>query len=261
VGRDGSGYNDRVRVVVLLALAACGRVDFAERTLDAAADGVVATGHDEDGDGIPDSQDPCPHVAGTTLDSDNDGVGDDCDPNPTTPTEHWVKFATMQTGDIAFDDISGFVQEADSIRAPSDAAPYITLPVTKVRIDMGWTVHAVVGTGQHQVAFGVDENTGTPEYYFAELNQAIGGTHDAAIYQYDSSGYTLLDGIDPGAFHAGDGLMRMDCDTTHHLFTGWTGQMYTVTAATPAYAGGKGIRFAFNGIDVSINYLAIIATN
>jgi hypothetical protein len=37
-------------------------------------------------------------------------------PNPTIPTEHWVKFATMQPGDTAFDDLTGLTQEADSVR-------------------------------------------------------------------------------------------------------------------------------------------------
>jgi len=250
-----------VRVVALLfALAACGRLDFAERTFDAASDTV--TGHDEDGDGIPDSLDPCPHVAGTTLDTDSDGVGDDCDPNPTTPSEHWVLFATMQPGDVGFDDSSMFLQEADSLRSTNIAAPYVTLPLGKVRIDMGWEVHAVVGTGQHQVALGVDEDAGVTDYYFAELNDNM-GFHDAAIVQYDTMTfmYTQIDPMDPGPFHAGVGLTRLDCDTTHHLLTGWTGQMYTMTAATPSYQGGKGIRFALNGIDVSIDYLAVIATN
>jgi hypothetical protein len=250
-----------VRVVALLvALVACGRLDFAERTPDATP---VAVGHDEDGDGIPDPMDPCPHVAmGGTTDTDGDGVGDACDPNPTVPSEHWVKFATMQAGDTAFDDITGFTQEADSIRASNSPAPYLTMPLGKVRIDMGWVVHSVVGTGQHQVALGVDENTGVAEYYFAELDDNGIGMHYASITQYDSTtGYMGLATMDPGAFHAGAGLTRLDVDTTHTLLTGWTGQMYNLTAATPAYAGGKGIRFALNGIDVSVNYLAIIATN
>lgn len=43
--------------------------------------------HDEDGDGIPDADDPCPHLAGPMAkhDSDGDGVGDACDPSPNDP--------------------------------------------------------------------------------------------------------------------------------------------------------------------------------
>jgi hypothetical protein len=49
------------------------------------ADAPPCTGHDEDGDGVPDVCDDCPHVADPAqLDSDGDGVGDACDPDPTT---------------------------------------------------------------------------------------------------------------------------------------------------------------------------------
>ena len=59
---------------VVVLLAACGRFDF-----------DPLGGHDEDGDGIPDREDPCPHVPGDRSDRDGDGVGDACDPNPDVP--------------------------------------------------------------------------------------------------------------------------------------------------------------------------------
>jgi len=251
----------------LLVVAGCGRLHFADHTdaavavADVMPDTALATGHDEDGDGIPDAQDPCPHVAGDTADADGDGVGDACDPNPSTPTEHWVMLATMQAGDTGFDDVTGFTQEADSIRIGGSVFPNVTLALANDRIDMGFDVHALVGTGQHQVAYGVDA-TASPEYYFGELNDDGAGFHDASIVRYDgSTGYTQLDQTDPGAFHTGTGLIRLDTGTTHNLYVGWTGQMYTLTAATPAYVGGPDLRVALNGIDVSIRYLAIIATN
>lgn len=258
-----------MRLLGLLALSACGRIDFNERhvsgdaaAVDTAADTMLSAGHDEDGDGIPDSSDPCPHIAGTAADSDGDGVGDDCDLHPTTATEHWVLFATMQPGDTAFDDLAGIGQEADAVRSASDSSPVLTMNLTNVRIDMAWDVHAVVGTGQHQIAYGIDQDATSGVYYFGELNDNSMGFHDAAIVSFDSTaGYQQLDQQDPGAFHAGSGFTRLDTGPTHQLITGWTGEMYTLNAATPAYAGGTYIRFAFNGLDVSIRYLAIIATN
>ncbi len=51
--------------------------------IDAAIDGptcLLDPASDEDGDGLANSTDPCPHVSGTQIDSDSDGHGDDCDP-------------------------------------------------------------------------------------------------------------------------------------------------------------------------------------
>lgn len=42
---------------------------------------------DLDGDGIPNSQDFCEHVAGGKFDEDQDGIGDDCDRCPIAPPE------------------------------------------------------------------------------------------------------------------------------------------------------------------------------
>jgi len=257
-------------LVVLLALGACGRRDF-DALIDAAGDATShdatfdgVTAHDEDGDGFPDSIDPCPHVAGDLTDTDGDGVGDACDIHPNTPTEHWVLFATMQAGDTAFDDITGFDQQADAIHITTtgNVSPALTMNLNRVRVDLGWTVNAVVGGAvQHQVAYGLD-NAAATEFYFGELNDNGMGLHDAAIVQFDgTSGYTSLDSQDDGAFHPGDGYSRMDFDTTMHLQTGWTGQLYTLNAATPAYLGGTDARFAINGVDISIRYLAVITSN
>jgi hypothetical protein len=73
-------------------LGACGRLDFAP----------IADGHDEDGDGVADAIDVCPHRAGSQLDTDGDGIGDDCDPEPTLARQHVLLFATMQPGDQPF---------------------------------------------------------------------------------------------------------------------------------------------------------------
>jgi len=255
-----------VRIALLVGLAACGRLDFAEHVdaSDAARDTPTATGHDEDGDGIPDSIDPCPHVAiGGMTDTDGDGVGDACDANPTTPSEHWLLFATMQPGDTAFDDLSAATQEADSVRFASDQSPAVTMTLNHARIDLGWTANALLSTAsmQHQVAFGIDAAV-QPEYYFCELNDNTMGLHDAAVVSYDmTNGYVQIAQMDPGAFHTGAGYTRLDTGTTMKLETGWTAQIYDVTAATPSYGGGTSIRFAFNGLDVSIRYLAIISSN
>ena len=69
----------------LVMLAACGRVNFD------LADPCPVQVHDEDGDGVDDTCDVCPHVGDNQRDTDGDGVGDACDPTP-QPTEQLVFF-------------------------------------------------------------------------------------------------------------------------------------------------------------------------
>jgi len=243
--------------VLIAALAACGRYDFAPL-----ADAI--TGHDEDGDGIPDVIDPCPHIAGDRADADGDGVGDACDPNPTVPSEHWLLFATLQPGDQPFDDPSVFAQDTDSLHLDTAANPRITRTVGTIRLDVGYDIHALVGTGQHQIAAGVD-NAAATVYYFGELNDN-GTNRDVSVVSYDvMNGYQFLAPQAIPGLHAGSGSFRLDAVATappaYHLVAGWVGEMYTSDAATPAYIGGTDIRFAINGLDLDLRYVAIIATD
>jgi hypothetical protein len=53
----------------------------------------MASGHDEDADGVDDACDVCPHVVDPAqVDSDGDGVGDACDPQPALPRQQLVLF-------------------------------------------------------------------------------------------------------------------------------------------------------------------------
>src|SRR3954469_6407472 len=104
----------RVAALIGVIAGGCGRFDF-HALPDAAAPPDTLALHDEDGDGIADIDDPCPHVAGDRADRDGDGVGDACDPNPDVPSEHWLVFATMQPGDQPFDDATQFDQKPDAL--------------------------------------------------------------------------------------------------------------------------------------------------
>jgi len=253
----------------LIALAGCGRYHFAQLPGDGAPDAAIdtvdaVTGHDEDGDGIPDSIDPCPHIAGDSTDSDGDGVGDACDPSPTLARDHWLVFSTMQPGDQPFDDASMFEQKPDSLHFVGDLAPIMTHTFGTVRIDLGFTINGLTGALQHQVAAGVDDSLATV-YYFGELNDNAGGT-DVAVVSYDmANGYITYDPQTFPSFHTGDGTLRLDAvaggSPMHTLQAGWVGEAYTSTSPTPGYAGGTVLRLALNGVDIDLRYLALISSN
>jgi hypothetical protein len=243
--------------VFAIALVACGRIDFAHIAPDA------LTGHDEDGDGIPDIIDPCPHIPGDRADADGDGVGDACDPNPTVPTEHWLLFATLQPGDVPFDDASSFTQEADSLHLVGTANTTITRAVGTVRVDIGYTINALDGAGQHQVGCGI-HNTSASEYYFGELNDN-GATKDVSIVQYDGvNGYVTIDPVALPGIHPGVGSLRLDAvavaPAEHHLVAGWVGETYASDGSTPAYSGGTAVFCSINGLDIDLRYVVLIAT-
>jgi hypothetical protein len=150
----------------LLGLLGCGRLEFvAMPEADARA-----PGHDEDGDGLEDAEDPCPHVPGDRADEDGDGVGDACDPHPTTGSDRLVVFSPLMPGDHPFDDLGAFEQQADGLHFAGDTANLgITRALGTTRIEIGFEIHALFGTGQRQVASGIAR--ATEPYYFVELNE------------------------------------------------------------------------------------------
>jgi hypothetical protein len=255
-----------IRLVVPLAfVVGCGRLDFGEVSdgglADGSSDTVQAVGHDEDGDGIDDALDTCPHVSGPNTDSDGDGVGDDCDPHPSTPGDHIGLFSTLEPGTNPFDDITDFSQDPDGLHHIGDVSLFLTRPIGSARIELGFDIVAIIGTGQHQIAVGVER--GMDPYYFAELNDNAGGTmHDLAVLSYDSvNGYMALASTDIALLHTGRGIHRLDVDATAHSYAtvaGWDGELYTAMASTPQYAGGVKLHYALNGLELVLRYIIVI---
>lgn len=87
-------------LVTVVTTAACGRVSF-DAQLDAQLDAHMADAdllalHDEDGDGINDRDDLCPHIADSDqADNDGDRVGNACDPLTDAALERIVFFDPM----------------------------------------------------------------------------------------------------------------------------------------------------------------------
>lgn len=244
----------RAIVVGLLLVAGCGRLDFEVVAADA-----VALGHDEDGDGIGDASDPCPHVAGDLADGDGDGVGDACDPDPAAGGDRIRVFSTLQPGDHPFADIGNLVQQEDGLRfAGANQGLAIPLALANARLELGFEIFALFGTGQHQVASGVET---APTFYFVELNDYL-GSETVQVVSYDPANqYVTLASAPHGGVHPGVGLLRYDVSTSppsYNAVAGWTGELYTAAAATPAFAGGTEVRVVLNGLDIELRYVIVI---
>ena len=242
-----------------VVIAGCGRLDF-DRVELIAAD-VAPIGHDEDGDGLGDTADPCPHVSGDDGDRDGDGVGDACDPDPAVAGDRIRVFSTLRAGDHPFADISPLVQEDDGLSYAGDITGLnLLLPLANGRFEIGFDIRALVGTGQHQIASGVE--AGTQPYYFTELNENVTGLKDVAVVSYDATnGYQFLGSVPHGGMHPGAGILRFDVATSPPTFTvvaGWVGELYTATASTPEFSGGTGITVVFNGLDFVMRYVVMI---
>lgn len=99
----------------------------------------------------------------------------------------------MQPGDQPFDDPSMFTQEPDALQIATNVGSTITRAVGTVRVDIGFEIRGLVGTGQHQIASGIGQAAATT-YYFVELNDDVNAQQD------------------PGPMHPGVGLLPFDRD-------------------------------------------------
>lgn len=220
-------------------------------------------GHDEDGDGIPDVDDPCPALAGDMA--DGDGVGDACDPNPTMMGDRIALFSPLTPGTSPFGnstDTTGWMQEADALHVASmTGAVQIDRAFTRAtRIEVGFEIVAFIGNTQHQIASGVVGGGAT--YDFVEINQN-GALHDVAIVELSpTNGYTNAGEVDHDGMHAGAGKLQYDAQMaaprSFSLVGGWTGELYMTSGPTPSYTGGTGVSFVVNGVDARLRYVFLV---
>ncbi len=259
----------------MLALAGCGRVGFESNPDAGLRDGAVDPGgHDEDGDGVPDAVDPCPHLRGSTADRDGDGVGDLCDPNPDAPGDTIALFATMAPGDQPFTggggDLSAvYTQQADALRFDGefgvDEGLYGSLqfPIVlgNVRVALGIDLLATLpgsGSGQYQIALAARDAV---PHYFIEINQVRDALDRAAIVEFDGSLYNDVGGDDlASGVHAGDLFMQ----TTQRVGAGvqseigWPGEMYEAEVSSALYQGATRIEMDVNNVHFEIRWLVVI---
>jgi hypothetical protein len=241
--------------LVLLLLAACGRLDFE----------LSPPGHDEDHDGLPDELDPCPYIAGDDADRDGDGVGDACDPHPDTPSEHFVVFSPFTPGSPQPLHGDPLVQNADSVECLDGCRFFIDEPVATDRVVLGFNILARFGTEQHQISLGPDEAA----YYFVELDDNANDVAHWVAVVFANQVTGNYDELDQHAIatdvHTGSGSIRLDTVAgpapTYAMEAGWLGELYDAEAATPDYAGAPSTHEIINGLDVELTYLAVIETD
>lgn len=180
---------------IALAAAACGRYRFDAR-VDAESRACMPVGHDEDGDGIDDACDGCPHVADPEqVDSDGDGVDDVCDPFPDTPTESiavfdpfrslqsfWVvpALAPTVTGDSLEFDAVGSQAFLNLLPTPTDDY-----------YEFGGAIGAA-GPPSTQVQIAVYSDNGAG-FYYCELYD-FGGMYSHFDLAYTQDGNTFSTG-------------------------------------------------------------------
>jgi len=256
---------------VLLLLAGCGRLGFEDVAAiggDAAVDVApdtsavcVAVGHDEDGDGVDDACDVCPHVFGMDQqDTDGDRVGDACDPQPLIPRQRIVLFDS-------FSDLSHWTRTSNEVALGgvavlngSTGVRALTRPYTPMtdQFEIGVATTNLGPASQSLVMINLD--TGSSGNYFCEIYD-----DGAALlqYTYTLDGSTFLHpGSTPAAHRLAqaDGRLQLERDATNvRCQTRWSGELLTVGGATPAIAANTLVLYAEN-VDVRIQYFIQIRT-
>ncbi len=255
----------RLASLVWLGALGCGRLGFdpaADGALDGPEDGAPAL-HDEDGDGVVDALDTCPHLAGPQVDSDGDGVGDACDWEPAIPRQKLAVVATMGPGQ-PFTIVAGaFEQRADALHFVGPGYGELEIPVsaTAIQIDVGADITGTVGAGsQHQLAIGA---TGAVPLDFGELNEQIGSFSNAALTRFDGSVFLVQDGRTlPTNIHAG--LVTM-----HVLLVpggaatvdiAWPGEPYHLEVPATVYTQATEVGIRINNTVIDLRYVVVVTT-
>lgn len=174
---------------------ACGRIDF-DVQASAIGDGgdgasLCATGHDEDGDGIVDACDVCPHIADPAqADGDGDHVGDACDPDPIMPAERIAFFDPFTQPRSEWMFVGPSVSyDGESLVIPGSSTAldaFIDIaPATDV-FELGAHLDAQAA-GAHQVAIDAE---GSPGYYYCELYDNNTFTKFSITYTNDGTAFT-----------------------------------------------------------------------
>lgn len=226
--------------------------------------------HDEDGDGIDDACDPCPHVADSGADSDGDGVGDACDPQPAIAKQRIAYFDPFTTVRPEWT-LENLTVTQGSLHAavvePATAYGTLDVPTGELEIVLAGTVNSVDVTTPHSIVVSFGFNAGGANYhYVAFYDDGVTGAID--ISKSESNVFSTL-AATPYAppLPLGSWQMKIDESVTTQtigLTTILGGAQQPLveasTSAPTALTSSSGLALLVRDADVTIDYLIAIET-
>jgi hypothetical protein len=252
-----------MRALVCVVLAGC-RLHFDERVSDAfAPPPCTPAGHDEDGDGIDDACDVCPHVPDPAqLDGDGDGVGDACDPEPAVPRQRIVMFEPF-TSTAAWSAVGSVTTLGDAIVVGGIASSsYVARPlaIAHDRFEIGGSTGTSSGA---QRLFGIFVGpAATVGTYYCELYDN-GSTTLQLTWTFDNQTYMHGPGVAAtNRLTSGSGRFAFDTSSADSACsTTWHGeQLQTPPVATPTGISVDSLQLYAENVDLTIDYFIQIRT-
>jgi hypothetical protein len=250
-----------MRMWGVLALVACGRVNFGAATDAPIQLKVCASpvGHDEDGDGIDDACDGCPHIPDPAqIDSDGDGVDDLCDPYPAVPRDHIALFDPFTSKRPEWNTPLPVSYVNDQLVINAQGGGF-SMQLLQAPADDLYAIGghiAAGGTSQRQVALIL--STGASAFYYCELN-APGATPTGdfgEVYTYGSDVYTPIEVANlQGPIENRDfTLANLHAPPMMSCQTNWPADLETLSGDVPTDITPSFFNLVIQGLDVQLDY-------
>jgi len=253
------------RGVLLVVLVGC-RINFDLLGTDDAID--ARPPHDEDGDGVLDSDDVCPHVPDPMqADFDGDRVGDVCDPQPSVPAETLVYFDPL-VDRSGFTLVTGLVTETGESLHVDATIDYLemkrALPFQFGVIEVAAEITDHPTVAQHQFTVSATDDILGPHHY-VEVYESGTSAGYTAVSLSDGTTFTpVVQSPMTSGLHTGMFTLRLRAvpqPTTLQALARWEPtEMYTPGMNIPSYTGGAYVVIGALGVVFDLKYVVVIAT-